>query len=546
MKQLKNEKGYALLISFVFILLLVIFVSSFAIRSTNNYKQIEQTDDTYELTSIAEMGVEYYLAAVTNKIAMYQDPTTSEGQYLQNKIKQINSYIVSENANKKTPSQSVIDSYINDAMNTLINDIEDLLEIKCSHESFTESQLKTNAVCVKEPTGANFEILKSVKDNDRTWTISVVGKLPTTKKTSEIVATYNIPSDFTLIRLDQQGASESSSSPIINITFSSLLGKSLPSTNFVENLTSKTFNGNNYNGDLTKIDNTKIAKINAIGDVSLTANGVKNVEILSGGKVTFNNATEYASLILYSKTVEFKDHINGTLSGSLIEIEDSAVFNKKLPMSNSTIQINNKFNSLNKIATFNEVEMSNESNIEVNGSASFANINYIKNSDILINGNAQIGYFQGFEHNPTIDIRGVLTITNANKSTLSTGTVIVDSIDYSDGAVNSNEAILVNGDGKLCIRDNTKLDILFGDTQKVKANSQGAIYVLDKSKDPNYEEMLKLKNKTTGSHDKLLGQNKFNELCGIGDTSTPITSDQYIMNDTKLTETAVKKDIIYK
>jgi len=593
MKYLRNQSGYALLISFAFILLLIIFMTSFSIRAANNYKQVEQTDDTYELTSIAEMGIEYYLAAITHKIASYQDSTTSEGKYLQGKVNTINNYIESQNKNKLTPSKSVIDGHINESMNKLISDVDDLLEIKCNHETSTDSQLKTNPNCLQEPNGANFEIIKSVKNNERTWTVSVVGKLPNINKTKVIEATYNIPPEFSLIKLGQNGASTGSEfqpgTPVVNITFDSLFEKQIPTSNFVVNLKDKTFQNNNYNGNLEKDDSNKNAEINALGNVNLTKDG-KNVQILARGTVTFDSSATYDSMNLYSKAALFKQNINGNLLNSLIEVEDSISFIQKLPMSGSKIQVNNNEKSTKIIASFDDVELSNESLIKVNGATTFNKISTVNNSKILINGpltikdyinnitngseltvigktnfgnyissiqnstvtvygNAEIGYFQGIkvsENKPAMDIKGVLTITSgATKTTISDGTVVVDSIAYG-GNAKLDPQIEITNTGKLCIRDKSKVDILFGNSQKAKSTGNGSIIVLDKSKDPDYEEMLQLNNKTTGSHDILVGLNVFNTLCSDGGTSTPISSDQYIVNEKQLTETDVKKDIYYK
>ena len=64
MTDVKNEKGYTLLLTLLIIIVIIIFFSSFALGAMNQLKQVGQTDSTYEVTAIAEMGVEYYQAKV--------------------------------------------------------------------------------------------------------------------------------------------------------------------------------------------------------------------------------------------------------------------------------------------------------------------------------------------------------------------------------------------------------------------------------------------------------------------------------------------------
>ena len=68
MKKLQNEKGYTLILTLVIITIIVIFFSSFTLSAMNQQKQVEKTDENYEVTAIAEMGVEYYQAKVLNAI----------------------------------------------------------------------------------------------------------------------------------------------------------------------------------------------------------------------------------------------------------------------------------------------------------------------------------------------------------------------------------------------------------------------------------------------------------------------------------------------
>jgi len=70
MKINKNEKGYTLILTLIIILVIVSLFSTFAFGAVTQQKQVEITDDTYEVTAIAEMGVAYYQAKVLNTVEL--------------------------------------------------------------------------------------------------------------------------------------------------------------------------------------------------------------------------------------------------------------------------------------------------------------------------------------------------------------------------------------------------------------------------------------------------------------------------------------------
>ena len=51
MKTVQNEKGYTLLLTLVIIFIIIIFFSSFSLSAMNQQKQVEKTDENYEVTS---------------------------------------------------------------------------------------------------------------------------------------------------------------------------------------------------------------------------------------------------------------------------------------------------------------------------------------------------------------------------------------------------------------------------------------------------------------------------------------------------------------
>ena len=78
MKIIRNEKGYTLILTLIIIIVIVSLFSTFAFGAITQQKQVEITDDTYEVTAIAEMGVEYYKAEILNLIEFYRQKTIDE------------------------------------------------------------------------------------------------------------------------------------------------------------------------------------------------------------------------------------------------------------------------------------------------------------------------------------------------------------------------------------------------------------------------------------------------------------------------------------
>lgn len=78
MKKVRNEQGYTLLLTMVLIIVVVLFFTTFTMKALSQQKQVEKTDENYEVTAIAEMGVEYYRAEILNLIYRYADLLVSE------------------------------------------------------------------------------------------------------------------------------------------------------------------------------------------------------------------------------------------------------------------------------------------------------------------------------------------------------------------------------------------------------------------------------------------------------------------------------------
>lgn len=170
MKKLQNEKGYTLLLTLVIITILIIFFSSFTLSAMNQQKQVEKTDENYEVVAIAEMGVEYYRAKIVNIINDQKEHLRNE---LVNNAKKDN-----DNPLKQT-EKDIIDKHVGIVI-TNSNALMPALPISVNSE--TDSEII-------------FQLLQ-LKGNpsDKSIKIEVQGNLA--DRNSSITAEFEIPDDL--------------------------------------------------------------------------------------------------------------------------------------------------------------------------------------------------------------------------------------------------------------------------------------------------------------------------------------------------------------
>lgn len=549
MKKLHNEQGYTLLITLGVLILITLFLTSFQVIAINNAKQIQSSDETYEVTSIAEMGVEYYAGGATYIIEQYMDKGSEKGKLTAEVVKDINIYIKGQKNN--TVDQSIIDNHKKILSESIIKDINDFFKT-------TPNDVLYNLVNIQE-----VDEKYALQPEFQKWLFTVEGKIPNSSKTQKIAAEFSLE-NFEIITPTLVENEEEQSITIPEQKFA---------TENRTNLSVGSFSGNDFHVEYFNPTN---AEISALGNVNISGmNNMNGLEIVANGNVKINYATDFNNLNLSATTVEFnnlnkifkstinvfgdaKIEILNNFFNSNVFINGGLVVNSKIEMNNNhednkgssvivmgDAKIENlllSYFSKSKIyigrnLTVNEkLEINKEhGSVIVNGDASITTLSNFSPSNVYIHGGLTVKDLKNSQG--SINVNGTLKVSSANTE-ITGGTVIVDKIQFTFSPIHK-ESIKVkatgNTSGKLCIKDIDNIGILKG--QAVKATGQGEIIFLDKNLDinaplenidaNNYEDIepSDLTGGNDGGHNYVAGLNKFNEACGI--TTVPSQTYQY-------------------
>ncbi len=470
MKILQNEKGYALLLTFLTIILIVIFTMSFSLRALNHNRLVEKTDMSYEATAIAEMGVEYYQARILNLIKEYQTIGTPEWTKVEKELNLLNNYI------KSTPSKDkgtemykrTIESYIKKALGYLEEDIGNLLSSNINYMI----------------PGTQYKITRVLSSN-APWKIEITGLSKEDNQVMDVEFQLKDKNgnDFELIVLGTSGGIINPSFPsigITKITFNNLIPRRTNITNITKNVNpSTTFSNddfilNNYLGDPnnTEIQSKRNVSIKGV-------NNMKSLDIYALGNVEFKEPFHAQNLNLYANTLNMPT-LN-SLINSKIEMENTSIFNGMDSISGSKIQVNGdstfayfntitnqssikidgntKFNYIDKMEKSSEflingkltsqyIKNINDSYIKVMGAANFGRyIDGMSNSKIHVAGSVEVGYLQSINNNSELLIAGSANlgkyIQSMEKSKIHVGGAMA--VGYINNLKNGS-SITVNGD----------------------------------------------------------------------------------------------------
>ncbi|MFJ7826938.1 hypothetical protein [Psychrobacillus sp. NPDC096623] len=197
MKVFKNEKGYTLLLTLIIILMIIIFSSSFALSAMNQHKQVEHTDSKYEVTAVAEMGIEYYHAEIINLITTVRSKLDSEISLIQNnsnltvseKVNAIKSVELTTRTNL-TKGLDCLDGYNNSTSKPCNPD-----------ETLSISKGKD----IDKLNSIKFTLLNSklITNSKSQLEVLVKGSIP--NKDYEISAIFNLPNNLLTVTLISNG-----------------------------------------------------------------------------------------------------------------------------------------------------------------------------------------------------------------------------------------------------------------------------------------------------------------------------------------------------
>ncbi|TQR14842.1 hypothetical protein [Psychrobacillus soli] len=583
MKKVHNEQGYTLLLTIVLISVVILLSATFTIKALSQQKQVERTDDTYEVTAITEMGVEYYRAKILNIISKYSNDTYNK---------------LTELRVKNELTQDIIDSVLATQMLKLEESIGLFLNNSKGEKVYFSDLSQTIFFQIPEdnPTKGYFSVNRG---SDGSWTIEVAGSIHNGSKSKIISATIKIPDQYYLATATEtSGVLPIQPDPppnSLNITFDSLINAPQPFPSVLpsqevsscgSSYIDKTCVDNNFsnlaalknsiiytNGSKNFSGNGLASNANSAiyvnGDMKTTSlnNLHKGINFYVSGKVTIPNAINPSGFLIWSKDNisigGFNNLINSTDQKSdrvelytlkkitiqnaidakyLSILADSADFNNFNSLVSSKIQIEQEttfkiINSMmyshiliNNNATFDTFNqgIKNESSISVKGTATFGFIN-----GGIVDSIAKVGKDASFNqpiklNNSTLLVggKGTFRIQNSEAVIDNNSTVVVDSINFSSGG--NNARLVVSNSSKLCIRN--------GKYENIK----------DWVQPKDHSKIIFLGSGKNLGHVFYYDNNEFNKECGI--SSAPIvTQPTYeIQNGSSLTEEDITSNIIYR
>jgi len=477
MKLIQNEKAYTLLLTMIIIFIIIIFFSSFAFSAMNQQKQVENTDDTYEVTAIAEMGVEYYQAQIHNLVK-----------------ENILATLIELNDNElldKSKKRSV------DVIKT-----ENFKKLKINIENL---YIDFNKINLEVENNKYFELV--VKPNFQTdlfLEIQVRGNIKNKHKV--ITASFNFAEELVTI-------------------------KNTPSPTTTELVKKPKFEDTipKINPDFCPKDPDQNTAANLAG-ITCKSDTLKNINNFNNSKVFFSgnsipNNTEgkdfYNSTlyVLDSNSTFTFSQFNGSTKNLSLFIDRDSTFTQDindpsnfLIQSTKDIKINGSIQNFNlmKIYINGSLNMKsmNGSNLELFIRDSFTvkdNINGISSSNMEVNGDASFNYIT-LSNNSKLHVKGTLS---ANMFELNNSKLYLDSNFSTD-----NEIRVQNG-STLCLRNTFNI-------KKLNTDYSSNVYALLSNKQKSFFNLYNSQKSPI-----FLSEAEFNQHCNIGGiTSRP----EYVEN----------------
>lgn len=477
MKNILSERGYTLILTLIVVTLLFLFLSSFTISAMNQNKQVEQTDDTYEVTAIAEMGAEYYQVKVNTEIL--------------NAFQEVKNIIADSSINNDVKLNKISDRY-----NKLISNITSLnLYNPISLDpSKGFSLLSSNPPKITE------------KDDKSILEIEVEGKIDNKKQI--IAVKFNIPTSLVTTSTGTSG-SGMYNSIVIPPTFPNTDSTGIntcPSTSSTTGSSDSEFIcKSSVLDNLGNILNLNLYYTGPIqlNEINENFRNLNNFYANSSVKITNLKPKEKSSFYMNGSAVI--DSIDNPKNTTLYA-QDTVEINSINKMNSLTIYSNNKVTFQNAIQAKNLTLYAKE--------LSFNNLNNENsNLNIQVDGNAIFNGEIGSIKDSYIVINGTATFNNQNQATIKGNSILLlDSIKFKN---TNNNNLRLEDNSKVCIRN--------VDYEDVKHTIQG-------TKDTKLIMMVTNPNdvKTTG-HEEWVLESDFNSKCNIGGTSlipnTPDTTD---------------------
>lgn len=193
MKKVHNEQGYTLLLTMVLITVVVLLFATFTMKALSQQKQVEQTDDTFEVTAIAEMGIEYYHTEVLNLITETLFSLKNDNRYKDTLVD--DQLTASEKTNRINSLELEYRTKLQKQLECIDND-KDFENSICPHSDKSINLIKTVNEINSSPS-VNFSLLDSkilTSSGHPQLEIEVEGNI--SNKQNKISTILNLPANL--------------------------------------------------------------------------------------------------------------------------------------------------------------------------------------------------------------------------------------------------------------------------------------------------------------------------------------------------------------
>lgn len=466
MKIFQNQKGYTLLLTLIIILVIIIFFSTFTLSAMNQQKQVGQTDDSYEATAIAEMGVEYYQATIVNLIAKHSEIAKERIEAIDElddkKIKDIKD-------NQIDTLIGEINSFLNNSKNIKIplTNLSETLYFMISYPKNNQ-----NPVII----------------NDNSWEIFVTGY--NARKSKTISAAFELPENFDIVTTNltsgdgtpngsNTGTGDENTLPsfppfnIGNITFSDLVPSlDFPITNYKEKnpIIEACPESNNDVGNSEQYYCFKnnLNSLEKIKNLNLYYTGNSNINSINSNFKNLNNFYADNSINITTNT-NAKSNTSYFINGDFMMSEPIDKANNSIIQSKGNITLNKAINNMESMKIYSDKKIKILDAFHANyftvqaESAQLSTLNSLKNSMIEIENNAKFGPIGNPMSNSYIQINNTDNVANLKTDE---NLATFDYFNY----ITNNSLIKINGNaylGKYIDKMDKNSEILINGNAKV-------------------------------------------------------------------------------
>ncbi|RDW16335.1 hypothetical protein CWR48_16965 [Oceanobacillus arenosus] len=453
MTKFKNEQGYALLVVVLLVVLIMGFFTFFMSASLSNTKQ-EQRVDQHNLSVVAaEMGVDYYTNAITNK---FYEQSNGLLEFAQTEIGKIERPVDSDYNNIQSSVRDKLSSDLNNYVrNQLTNSIDPIF--KNSIFSFRLNNIKVESkdeynifvsgiVHGENTVDANPKILTF----DLTFSVPEFRPNPENNSGGGLVIPDFDESQFPRLNKPSQGC-EFGNNKVEKISYKDCFVESDLDSDKLTIDNSHLYIGRDMTAkNDVNIDSSSLSIIGNLAGNKQNSDGINNFKINNnstlyvGEDLEVKNDAELSNNSMLYVRGKLDSKNNFTVSGNTnITVVENMTVKNNVSLDNSTLNIKgNLEGNKNNSDGINNLKLNNNSSLFVGGNLEVKNNPEILGNSILfvggnldsknnfkVSGNSKVCIVGSFSYNNNLEIESGSNIYILGKTKPQSGVTKVDSLE---------------------------------------------------------------------------------------------------------------------